>query len=483
MTQSPSLQHVVVCGSGLAAQMTVAALSAQVPDTLRITWLKVPDTAGHDVLYGNVAPPSAYDFNLNIGIDEPALILRGAVSFAFGTQYADWGADHRTWLQAFHAPFPVLNGVLFYHYVLRQGAPDLAPFLVSAEAAANGAFAHPPEDQRHPLSRAEYGYLFDPEAYGAAFEAEVAPSITRILSAITAVHRDGDDIRSIELIDGRTLAADLFIDCTGPQARLGASLSTGRPLGFLAGDIPSAESDAPVRTVKAGVYGWTAETAIDTKARRLTVYDLADRDLALKAHGASAAVEADFTAGHRAQAWVGNCVAVGQAAGVVEPVTPAPFILLQRDIDRLLSLLPASAEMAVERREFNRQYAEDYRNAGLFNRALFVSKAAPSGAYWKAAAAPALDERLAAKLEQFESRGLYVAYDLEPFEREDWIIMHFGMGRYPERHDRMADQMPAEALGRYLADMKGSIAQAVKSMPPHSVYRRGLVNFLQQQVR
>ncbi len=481
MAQSTPLKHILVCGSGLAAQMTVAALSAQVPDTLRITWLKAPDTAGRDVLYGNVAPPSAYDFNLNIGLDEPALVLRGAVSFAFGTQYMDWGPDRRTWIQAFHAPFPVLNGVLFYHYLLRQGVSDLAPYLVSAFAASTGAFAHPPEDQRHPLSRAEYGYQFDHEAYGALFEALVPPAVTRILSAIAAVHRDDDDIRSVELIDGRTLAADLFIDCTGPQARLGAPLPTGRQLGFLSGSSLSADLGAPVRTVKAGAYGWTSETAGDGKAHRLTVYDRQDRDLAVEAHGESAAVEADFTVGRRAQAWLGNCVAIGQAAGVVEPVTPAPFMLLQRDIERLLTLLPASADMAVERREFNRQYTEDYRNAELFNRALFASKAAPTTAYWKAAAASAPDERLAAKLEQFESRGLHVAYDLEPFEREDWIIMHFGMGRCPERHDRIADQMPDEALGRYLKDMKDSIAQAVKSMPPHAAYRQGLVGFLRQQ--
>ena len=481
MDQSTSLQNILVCGSGLAAQMTVAALSAHAPAYMRITWLKIPDTAGCDVLYGNVAPPSAYDFNLSLGLDEPALILRAGVSFTYGAHYADWGADRRTWFQAFHAPFPVLNGVLFYHYVLRHGQSDLAPYLVSAEAAAQGVFAHPPEDQRHPLSRAEYGYLFDPETYGAVFESLVPPSVTRILSAITGVHRDGDEIRSVTLVDGRELRADLFIDCTGPQAHLGNPLSTGRTLAFLSSHNPLAEPATPVRTVTGGIYGWSALTQSEGGSRRLTVYDTTDRDAALKAHGGPVALEADFTVGHRATAWTGNCVAIGQAAGVVEPVTPAPFMLLQRDIERILALLPVTSDMTVERREFNRQYAEDYRNAELFNRALFVSQAAPVGAYWAAAAAHPLDERLVAKLAQFESRGLHVAYDLEPFEREDWIIMHFGMGRRPQRHDRMADQMPAEPLGRYLNDMKGSIKQAVKSMPPHAVYRQGLVGFLRQQ--
>jgi tryptophan halogenase len=461
--------------------MTVAALGAHMPADIRVTWLKVPGTDAYDVLYGNVAPPSAYDFNLTIGLDEPALVIDGKVSFAFGTRYVDWGPDRRAWIQAFHAPFPVLNGVIFYHYVLRQGQSALAPFLVSAEAAANGVFAHPPEDQRHPLSRAEYGYQFDPAAYGAAFERLVSPAVTRIESPIARVHRDGDGIASVELVDGRALTADLYIDCTGPAAHLGVPMTGGRALSLLAGRVPSADLGAPVRTVTAGAYGWTAQTQVEGSVLRLTVYDKADRDLAGKAHGQPVTFEADVTLGHRPEAWTGNCVAIGQAAGVVEPVTPAPFMLLQHDIERLLSLLPVSRDMAVERREFNRQYAEDYRNALLFNRALFVSKAAPAGAYWQAAAESPLDERLVAKLEQFESRGLNVAYDLEPFAAEDWIVLHFGMGRQPERHDRMADQMPADALARTLGDMRTGIAQAVRTMPRHGAYRQGLVNFLQQR--
>jgi len=475
------LQHILVCGSGLAARMTVAALSAHMPADIRITWLKVPGTDTHDVLYGNVAPPSAYDFNLTMGLDEPALVTGGKVAFAFGTQYVDWGPDRRAWIQAFHAPFPVLNGALFYHYVLRQGQSGLAPFLVSAEAAANGVFAHPPEDLRHPLSRAEYGYQFDPAAYGAAFERLVSPAVTRIESPIARIHRDGDEIGSIELADGRALTADIYIDCTGPAAHLGAPVTGGRTLSFLSSRSPSADLGAPVRTVTAGAYGWSAQTQVEGSVLRLTVYDKADREPGLKAHGQPATFEADFTLGHRTQAWTGNCVAIGQAAGVVEPVTPAPFMLLQHDIERLVSLVPASRDMAVERREFNRQYAEDYRNAELFNRALFVSKAAPAGAYWQAAAAFPLDERLVAKIEQFESRALNVAYDLEPFAAEDWIILHFGMGRVPERHDRTADQMPAETLVRTLGDMRTSIAQAVRTMPRHEAYRQGLVNFLRQR--
>jgi len=477
------LHHILVCGSGLAAQMTVAALSAQCPPHMQVTWLKIAGTEAKDVLYGSVTPPTAYDANLAIGVDEPSLVLDSTTAFSFGTQYVNWGPDCRNWVQAFHAPFPVVDGVFFYHYLLQRGIDDIAPYLVSAVVGKAGVFAHPPEDPRHPLSKAEYGYQFDPVSYGALFERQVSPRVASLTGAIARIDRDGDTITSVHLADGRTLTADLYIDCTGPDARLCPSggFEGGRRLSFLAGREPSAELGPPLRTVTAGSFGWSARIPIEDANLQLTVYARADEGLALQAHGQAASNSGDFTLGRRAEPWSGNVVAIGLAAAVAEPVTPAPMLLLQRDIERLLSLLPVSPAMAVERREFNRQFAEDYRHAELFNRALFVSKGPPQGAYWEAAAGSPLDERLTGKLQQFESRGLHVAYDHEPFELEDWIIMHFGMGRRPERHDRIADHVAPGKVDQYFMALRDTIARAVSGMPPHAAYRQGLANFLKQR--
>jgi len=479
------LKHIVVCGAGLAAQMTVAALSQQAPSRMRVTWLKIAGTGTKDVLYGGVATPTAYDFNLAAGLDEPQLVLDSNTAFSFGTHYSNWGAGHRDWLQAFHAPFPVVDGVLFYHYLLQRGIGDMTPYLVSAEAARRGVFAHPPEDQRHPLSRAEYGYQFDAASYGALFERRITPAVTTVSGTILEVMREGDGIGSLRLADGQSLAADLYIDCSGPDAHLaahlGAAVTPSARLGVLASQTAAADLGAPVRTVKAGAFGWSAITPVQNASLRLTVYAREDEDMALDAHGEAPSLAGDFTPGYRAAAWTGNCVAIGHAAGVIEPLTPAPFILLQRDIDRLLSLVPNSHDMAVERREFNRQYLDDYRHAGLFNRALFNPQDASGGAYWERAATAPLDERLASKIEQFESRGLHVAFDLEPFGLEDWITLHFGMGRRPVRHDRIADHSARDKVDQYLNRMRGDIAQAVASMPPHGVYRQGLTKYLKQQ--
>jgi tryptophan halogenase len=157
--------------------------------------------------------------------------------------------------------------------------------------------------------------------------------------------------------------------------------------------------------------------------------------------------------------------------------------LLQADIERLLALIPLTRDMAVERREYNRQAAEDHAHAALFNRALFDTQPAHDTPYWRMAAAEPMHEKLLRKIAMFESRGTLVSYDLEPFAPEDWTILHYGMGRRPARHDRMADRVAENEIRQYLSVLQRDIDNLVHSMPAHADYLAGLIQFLAKQRR
>jgi tryptophan halogenase len=159
------------------------------------------------------------------------------------------------------------------------------------------------------------------------------------------------------------------------------------------------------------------------------------------------------------------------------------MLLLQRDIERLLSLIPVSRDMSVERREYNRQSDEDYVHAEIFNRALFETRPVAETAYWRAACAEAMHEKLAQKIAQFESRGLLVAFDLEPFNPEDWTILHYGMGRRPARYDRIADRTSESEMRQFLTNMRLDIENLMKTMPRHSDYVASLIRYLTQKQR
>lgn len=472
--------HIAICGGGLAANMTAAALSRHLPPGCQLTLIVTDENPVADIFYGSVTSPSAYNFNLSIGLSEPDLIQRSNTAFSWGTHYQAWGKEGRDWIQGFQLPLPVLGGVQFHQYLVSRGNEALEPYLVSASAARLGAFAHPPETDGHSLARAEYGYQFFPAAYREAMSSVIDRSrLSVIVAAITAIDCLADDLRQVRLSDGQTVAADLFIDCTGSDAaligRMGAEMISGKALGAALTETSSKTLGPATRVLTGQAFGWQAITPLQGVSTKLTIYAVEDEAAALAAHG-PVDVGVEAVCGRRSAAWIGNCVAIGQAAAVVDPLTPAPLMLLQRDVERLLALIPQSRDMAMERREFNRQFANDHDHADLFRAALLASPPANGGAYWQAGKTS--DERLDRKIAQFLSRGVLVSYDLEPFTPEDWLILHYGMGRRPKRHDRLADAPPDDQVRAYLSDLRTRIEAATRSLPDHHSYMVNLKRYL-----
>lgn len=470
---SPPLGRILICGEGLAAEMTVAALAAQLPPAIAILRVAAADQRGSDLFYGNVTAPSAYAFNLSVGVDERRLVLDSDTGFSWGTRFAGWG--DRSWMQGFALPFPVVDGVEFHHYLTRIGAAGIDPYLAGVQAARRGVFAHPPRegDGQHPLGRAEYGYQFDPASHARLFAAAVPAGRVEQLSArVVGVETADDRITGVRLDDGRRVTADLYIDCSGPAAALLSALEPvrhgHRRITIAAADASGGE-EAPLRTVRAQAEGWQSETPLKGRVRRLRVFAPGTGD-----------AQAEAMPGRRARAWVGNCVGIGQAAAVVEPLTPAPMMLLERDIERLLTLIPTGTAMRVEAREYDRRFADDHDHAALFQRAFFTADGLPDGPYWQAARADPLPEKLARKMTMFADRGVLVAYDLEPFHPEDWTILHLGLGRRPQRHDRLADRADAARVRQFLADLQRGIDQAVAKLPPARLYRAQLEQYLKR---
>jgi len=481
------ITRIVVCGKGLAAHMTAAMLSNNLPESIQIVSVACPDLTDDDSILGNLAPPSAYGFNLSAEVQEPNLLVNTSTAFSWGTKFEAWGVARRSWVQCFHLPLPIMGGVLFHHYLARMGISDLQPYLISAMAALKGKFAHPHAKNDSKLTRAEYGYLFEPLSYSKPFAAIASARKVKLIAAnISSVEHNGDAITGLRLSDGQSLTADLYVDCTGLQAALisclGAIVANNRSIRVLSSIRPNnAELGPPCRKLTGHSFGWQVESPLRGATARLTICSTDSEQDAVAAHGTAPQIAYDVMLGRRSHAWKGNCVAIGPTAGCIEPLTHAPMLLLQRDIERLASLVPCSDDMTMECREFNRQHADDYLHAELFHRALFAGEAGYTNSYWTASNNDPMHEKLTQKLSLFQSHGQLVSYDLEPFNPEDWIIMHYGMGRLPARYDRVADRPPEAEIRQYLAGMRGDIERVVMSMPSHHEYVQGIARYLKQK--
>ncbi|BBO29613.1 tryptophan halogenase [Alteromonas sp. I4] len=492
------IKHIVIAGDGLAANMTALALQQQLPPDINLTLISSAKYADLDCLYGSTSAPDMYAFNLMLNLSEPDLLFNTNSTFCWGNYFDHWAMTSCSWLQGFHLPFPAMRGVGLHHFVTRHGETELAPYLINAQADQTGKFAHPPEDNRHPLSRAEYGYQIDASALSALYASKLSSKVTVINTSIADVVTDpaadstgNINITGLQLDNGQRIEADLYIDCTGPDAMLYSALEqnslvkNARPLFAIHSTLQRGEALPTHRHVRAHEFGWQADTYLRDSIQRLTVCAPEQKSQAIDAHGAKASIAMAFSAGHRQQAWTGNCVAMGQAANVLEPLTPAPMMMLIRDIQRLLELIPVTSRMSAEATEYNRRFIADVEHSGLFQGALFVLKhlpdSLPAHTYWQHATQCVQGEKLTRKLTQYHHRGILVNYDLEPFNEQDWLILHSGMQRRPQTYDIVADQVPPAEMANQLNGMGNVIQQVVSQMPPHAIYLEKLMAYLSQK--
>ena len=487
------LKHIAICGAGLAGTLCAATLAHLLPDEIKLSFVDIPGSDETDTFFGNVTSPAIYDFLLGIGITEPELLPTTNTAFSLGTQYINWGANKRSWIQSFHKPLPIFQGVEFHQYLtrLRRIAPEAKTqnlythdrYIMSAHAARGNVFAHPPEDKKTPLHNMEYGYHFSPKDWCELLSRHLKNSrITKLNGDIRSIERTEGRISSITLSDGRSVEAELYIDCTGFKSKICHSkIQSDRHLKAASSFISEDKTGNICRQLTGTDYGWHSETSLQNGRQCLTVYDLASEKAALTAHGKQDISPVEATLGRLEQPWQGNCLAIGHSAAVLEPLTPAPMMLLQRDLERLVELIPHTENMNVEAREYNRRFTEDYSHASIFQRGFFEDESPGKSAYWKAAIIEPINQKLENKITQFHSRGTSVQYDLEPFFKEDWIQQHFGMGRTPRRYDSLADRANEQQIMQTFSQLRMANEALAMKMPPYHIYMKKLLEYFRKK--
>jgi tryptophan halogenase len=467
MSQQDTSQFLVF-GDTLAANMTILALSKALPKSIKLIWVKPAASCVSDVLYGGISSPDAYQFNLQHGVTEPHLILDTDTTFSFGSRFNCWGNNNLTWMQCFHLPFAATSGVELHHFMTRHKAA-LGDFLISAQAAFKGTFAHPPTDNlQSPLSRAEYGYHFDPSQWSAIFFNKIDKARVKVINGdITSLKHNQHQIDSVQLNDGTKLQADLYIDCSGTDSKLLGTLNNDfikqRTVQLSSETQPCTQTGPACRLITGTESGWQSVTPLREKNHIVSLFE--------SSYDNEQADCQTFTLGHRKKAWQGNCVGIGHAAYALEPITPAPYILLKKDIERLLELIPVNHETQIERQEYNRRFQNDVTHAELFHRAIYAQQR--DVGYGDC-------EKLDRKLTQYLHRGVLTSYDFEPFNQQDWAILHAGLGRIPERYDRMAEQVDFEKMQSNLDSVRAGIAHLASKMPAHHIYLNKLSMYLRE---
>jgi len=489
------IQRIVILGGGSAGWMSAAALTTG----LRGVSIELVESDEIGIVgVGEATFPSIRAFNQILGIDESRFLAATRGSYKLGIQFCDWRARGEHYFHTF-GDFGQLDGPMALWGQVRrlqaQFGNGLGEFCLPTMMARQGRFCLPGNDGGETLgSRYAYAYHFEATRY-AAFLRQLAESrgARRIEGRVVDVarHEDGR-VRLLRLADGREVAGDLFIDCSGF-----ASLLLGRTLNQPFVDfghwLPVDRAWAvPAERAAAELTPYTRATALEAGwAWRIPLQDrtghghvfssrFIDEDKAREQLLAQLDTPAQaeprllrFQTGHRERFWVHNVVAIGLSAGFLEPLESTSIFLVHNALGRLIPLIQhANQQPEQAATSFNLQQVSQYQRIRDFIILHYCLSERRDSEFWRHLTSMALPESLDYKLHAWRETGTLQLYDNEGFDESSWLAIHAGMGHWPRRSSPWMDEVPAELAAHYLRERRQTIATLVAGMPGHDAFLR-----------
>lgn len=493
------VRKVVIVGGGTAGWMAAAAL-ARVLTAAKCEITLLDCEPGGTVGVEEATIPSLPAFHALLGIDEREFLRATGATFKLAIQFRDWQRRGASCLHPF-GPYGIdSRHSLFQAYWLRrreEGHPSpLEEWSVTGLAAKWGRFGGLPAQKASPLRHLSYAYHLDAVRYAQFLRAYAEKrGVCRIEGQLVDVTVDPKGmIESLRLQDGRALSADFFIDCSGVQGLLIAGalqagysdwshwLPCDRAVAL---QCESAAELAPLTHATARESGWQWRVPLQHRVGNGYVYssahlgdDEAAARLAERLEGKPLGEPSllRFKAGRRTRAWVGNCLALGPAAGFLEPLESTSMHLVQTGLARLCTLFPDRDFDPAISAEYNRQTALEYEHVRDFLILHYAASQRDDTPFWRRCRALPLPEMLAYRRDLFRKTGRIAVLEYETFQPASWLAIHTGLGVWPERYEPVIDIFGSAAMAAGFEAMPETIRQAVAALPAHAAYLKELTH-------
>ncbi|WP_285713314.1 tryptophan 7-halogenase [Erythrobacter oryzae] len=460
------MRRVLVAGGGQLGILAAIALRRALPACEVVVVGGDPGPAS----FADASPtamPFTNKLHDRLGIEEAAIVTRAGGSYRLVTRLSGWDAGGAGGVVAYGEVLdPALKTAFARDWgkVRLPGAGGPPAGSLAEVLAAAGRFAPPPPGEPTPISSVDYALRWNPAAYrDLLIQAAEALGIGYVAGVIDRIEPgEGDTIRAIGIAGQGEIEADFFIDCTGPQAALLAS-HPGFAFTDWSATLPTrhvyiGEPTAPLIALEDRLTltggGWVSEVAgIDGRRAMLGTPGPIARAEAEALLGARALGAVALTPGRAAAPWLGNVVALGDAAARFEPLGPLQLDLAHRQLALLIEMLPGRAITPLEREEYNRRSVLMMEGV---HEVLALHFATPHAQ--AVFGARPLPGRLAAVIDQFERRGRIPFREELPLLGQEQFALMVALGWTPglppaalaadaagEAHARAAFQAEAEA--------------------------------------
>jgi len=490
------VRKIVIVGGGTAGWMTAASLarmSKGMPYSIELIESDEIGTVG----VGEATIPPISDFNRTMQIDESEFMRATQASIKLGIEFVDWHRLGESYIHPFGYYGVQMHGIYFHHFWLRHRAqggtmsPDA--FNQNIVASRQGRYGKPLPDDRLPLPPVAHAYHFDAGLY-AAFLRRLgeADGVKRIEGKVVHVQQNGEDgfIDSVKLADGREVAGDLFIDCSGFRGLLiEQTLHAGYedwshwlpcdrafavPCERIAATTPYTRSTSreagwqwriPLQHRTGNGYVYCSEFLGDDEAASLLSGRLDGKALATPR-------PLRFVAGRRKEVWKKNVVSIGLASGFLEPLESTSIHLIQSMIARFLFMFPGDGFDQATIDKFNaiaKDELEEIRDVLMLH---YTATERDDTPFWRHCRALTKPDSLKQRWEMYERSGNIVIQPGVLFSEASWFAIYEGQGLRPRAYHPFAD-IPSDAeLARRFTLMAGDVGKRVATFPSHDDWIR-----------
>jgi len=447
------IRKILIVGGGSAGWMTAAALSANLAQGCEIALIESEEIGTVGV--GEATIPPIRTFNQMLGIDEAEFMKRTQASYKLGIEFVNWGFDEHS--MAWHL------------------------------AKAN-RFVRPSGDPRSVLSTFDYAYHFDAGLYARYLRAySEARGVVRHEGKIGSVQQHGETgfVTGVTLEDGRSLEAELFIDCSGFRGLL---IEGALQAGYVdwthwlpcdrAVAIPCEKAGdfTPYTRSAARAAGWQWRIPLQHRTGNGHVYssqftsDEAALDVLLANLDGKPLADPNrlrFTTGMRRKFWDRNVVAVGLSSGFLEPLESTSLHLIQAGISKLLALFPDTSFDPAVIAEYNHIATTEMERIRDFI-VLHYKLMDRDEPMWRHTAAMDVPDTLAFKIDHFRRYGRHIPRDMDLFAPPSWHAVHIGQFNLPEGTDPLGAYRPS---GReWLDKLRSAMANEAARQPSHQAF-------------
>ncbi|MXO60179.1 hypothetical protein GRI89_11580 [Altererythrobacter salegens] len=428
--------RIVVAGDGPLGVLAAIALRRALPTTELLVLAVAPDPGAFAERIGT-ALPFTNRLHDRLQVSEDELVRQAGASHRLVMRYFGGGGPDQQSAAGYGAAVdPAMTTAFAKEWGggPRNAGTTAPPRSLGEVLAGAGRFAPHSGEPGSPLLDLDYALRWNVPAYrqmlvGMAGQLGIQHARADIRGFMPDV---SGGIASLVAEGMGEIAADLFLDCTGSRALLHSYLPEARQIDWHdmhpTRRIAIAEAGRPMLALEDRAtltpLGWRWELAgRDGLQSILGVAGDAGDEAIHAALGAPPAQIVPFSPGRAEAAWLGNVVALGDAAARIEPFGGIAQDLAHRQLALLLELLPGRTVDASERAEYNRRAAMMADRAADW---IAVHYAAPAAAK----AFPGLQQspELARMLDQFVRRSRTPIAEDSPMLVQEWGAMLQALG-------------------------------------------------------